>query len=146
MMLRLFEYLQRRLDAAPNSRRPMDAEEPLMKTMMQIFDGQVLMTHRSRHVQFLYFYVASLRPAWTEAFLTLLLQSAYSTSAPLHKRLISVAYLASFVARAKFLTTKYTLRTTQYLSMFAREQLQAAEGCVASGELSRPQLVLFVAA
>jgi len=60
------------------------------------------------------------------------------------KRVTSVQYLASFVARASFLTTAFALKTVRYMSSFARELLQAAEEHVAVGALSHPQLVLFL--
>jgi len=150
MMLRLFEFLQRRLDSpktvVPTSQVVcIQAEDHMFRLMLAILDHTVLTTHRTRHVQFLYFYIASLRPNWTELILTLLLQQSYAQDKPLHKRLICMSYLASFVSRAKFLTTKYTLRTTLYLARFAQSHLQAAEERINDGELTHPSVILFLA-
>jgi len=138
-MMLMFEYLQRRLTGAVG-----EAENRLAQSLLSVFEGTVLLTHRVRCVQFLWFYLASLRPAWAEAFLSVLLQTAYSPAHSLARRLISFAYLASFVSRGHFLTTKYALRTAQYVSTFAREHLQAAEHHVAKGELAHPQVLLFL--
>jgi len=138
-MMMVFEYLQRRL-AGPVG----DAENRFVSALLGIFENTVLLTHRARCVQFLWFYVVSLRPAWAEAFLSLLLHTAFSPCAAIPKRLISLAYLASFVARAKFLTKNFTLRTAQYVSTLAREHMQVAEGHLNAGERVHPQLVLFL--
>jgi len=140
-MMLMFEFLQRRLTGTVG-----EAEHQLAKSLFSVFEGSVLLTHRVRCVQFLWFYLASLRPAWAEAFLSVLLQTAYSPAHGMAKRVISFAYLASFVARAHFLTTKYALRTAQYVSAFTCEHLQTAEFHIAKGELSHPQVVLFLSA
>mmetsp|Transcript_76185 Transcript_76185/g.202283 ORF Transcript_76185/g.202283 Transcript_76185/m.202283 type:complete len:712 (-) Transcript_76185:66-2201(-) len=140
-MMLMFEFLQRRLTAAVS-----DAENQLAKSLFSVFEGTVLLTHKVRCVQFLWLYLASLRPAWAEAFLSVVLQIAYSPAHGMAKRVISFAYLASFVARAQYLTTKYALRTAQYISTFARETLPIAEAHIARGEASHPQVVLFLSA
>eukprot|EP00927_Polykrikos_kofoidii_P037361 TRINITY_DN31508_c0_g1_i1.p1 TRINITY_DN31508_c0_g1~~TRINITY_DN31508_c0_g1_i1.p1 ORF type:complete len:762 (-),score=139.29 TRINITY_DN31508_c0_g1_i1:173-2458(-) len=142
MMLRIFEFLQRRLD--PTGKNVGAVENQLVGTLLGIFEGHLLMTHKTRCVQFLYFYFTSLRPAWAEALLTKLLQIAYGVGQPPPKRMISMAYLASYVVRAKFLTTKYVLRTTQYLAAFSREQVQAAENRIVEGEVASSQVRLFL--
>lgn len=139
-MMMLFEYLQRHLAGSVG-----DAQHQLVAALFAIFESVVLLTHRARCVQFLWFYLASLRPDWTEAFLSLLLHTAFSANHAVPKRLISLAYLASFIARAKFLTRNFTLRTAQYISTLAREHLLLAESHLAAGgDKSHPQLLLFL--
>eukprot|EP00932_Pfiesteria_piscicida_P017906 SRR837773.4781.p1 GENE.SRR837773.4781~~SRR837773.4781.p1 ORF type:complete len:477 (-),score=159.23 SRR837773.4781:26-1456(-) len=139
-MMMVFEYLQRRLAGSGG-----DEQHELVASLFAIFESVVLLTHRARCVQFLWFYLASLRPAWTEAFLSLLLHTAFSPNHAVPKRLISLAYLASFIARAKFLTRNFILRTAQYVSTLAREHLVLAEGHVAAGgERSHPLLLLLL--
>lgn len=138
MMMLLFEFMQRHLAASVVN------SDHYVKTMLTIFENTVLLTHKSRCVQFIYFYITSLKPAWSEEFLSKLLIMAYSEAAAPPKRLLSVAYLASFIARASFLTTKYTARTTQYLCQFARENLPAVEHFISEGN-SNTQVVMFLA-
>lgn len=137
-MMMLFEWLQRNLDGGGES------ENQLVCSLMEMFESTVMLTHRARCVQFLWFYIVSLRPSWTEALLSLLLRTAFSPNTAIPKRLLSLAYLASFVARAKFLTTTFTLRTAQYVATLAREQMPHAEARVANGEMSHPHVLLFL--
>jgi len=140
-MMLMLEFLQKKLDRTVG-----EAENQLVKSLLSVFEGTVLLTHKVKCVQFLWFYLSSLRPAWAEAFLSVLLQTAYSPEYGNAKRVISFAYLASFVSRASFLTIKYALRTAQYVSTFTRENLQTAEFHMAKGDISHPQVVLFLSA
>lgn len=143
MMLCYFEFLEVHV-SKPGSEQVTPMEGRLVSAMIEVFRGTILLTHQSRFVQFLYFYLASLRPNWTEAVLSCCLTSAFSPTDPMPKRLISGAYLASFVARASFLTPQYALRTAQYLSQFAREQVQVVEGLVAARDLRNNKVALFL--
>mmetsp|Transcript_79264 Transcript_79264/g.164533 ORF Transcript_79264/g.164533 Transcript_79264/m.164533 type:complete len:726 (+) Transcript_79264:301-2478(+) len=139
-MMVLFEFLQRHLAGSVG-----DPQQQLVSTLFGIFESIVLLTHRARCVQFLWFYMVSLRPAWTEAFLTLLLHTAFSTNTAIPKRLISLAYLASFISRAKFVTKNFALRTAQYVATLARENQHAAESLSEAGNTGQhPQLMLFL--
>lgn len=138
-MLKVFEYMQRHLAGDVG-----ESENRLVHALFRIFETNILLTHQSRCVQFLWLYLASLRPAWSEAFLSLLLHTAYANDQTIPKRLIALGYLASFVARAKFLTKNFTLRTAQYVATLARENLQAAEAHLVSGEVRHPQALLFL--
>jgi len=140
IMMLIIEFLQRNLS---NAQIP--AENRFVRTLLTVFEGIVMLTTRVRCVQFLWFYLSSLRPAWTEAFLNVLLQTAYSPQHGMPRRLISFAYLASFVSRATFINDNYALRTAQYISTFARETMHLAEHHVVRGNMNHPQLVLFLA-
>lgn len=118
MMMVMFEFLQQHL-AGDKS-----AENGLMGALLRIFEACIMNTHRSRCVQFLVFYATSLKPAWTEEFLSLCLRSAYSPASSLPKRIVAFAYVASFVARAEWLPLRYAFRTTQYVCQFAREHIR----------------------
>merc|ERR1719188_1274999 len=141
MMGIFFEYLQRHLgDKEANS----EVEGFLVPALMNIFEGTIVQTTRARCVQFVWFYFASLRPAWAETLLSQLLVGAFSPNMAILRRLVSLGYLASFIARAKFLTTNFTLRTAQYVVALANEQLVAAEDHIANGHHSHPQVQLFL--
>jgi hypothetical protein len=140
VMMLVIEFLDRTL------RKPeVPIEHRLVRTSLSVFEGIVLLTHRVRCVQFLWFYLSSLRPAWSVAFLNILLQTAYSPQHGMPRRLISFAYLASFVSRATFINDNYASRTAQYISTFARENMHLAEHHVVCGNLTHPQLILFLA-
>ncbi|CAJ1417617.1 unnamed protein product [Effrenium voratum] len=126
-MMLFFEFLQRHLASQPKLPELHEHQTKMMMTLMGIFENAVLHTHKVRCVQFLWFYIASLRPNWAEAFLSLLLEVAYHAAQAPERRLLALSYLASFLARAQFLPCKYALKTVQYLAVLAREQFQAAE-------------------
>jgi len=119
--------------------------------MFGIFQTRVMPTYRSKYVQFLFFYLASLRVNWTESFLKDLLTTVYSQDQTLEKRLVALSYLASFVARAKFLTPLFGIKVVQYLTAFVMEIQEAAEKHAASRTRDdeekphHPMVRLFVA-
>lgn len=134
-MMLVFEFLQRHL-------APMDSKnDTLVVTLLGIFESAVMSTTQVKCVHFLWFYLASLRPSWTEAFLSMLLQIAFSPAETPERRSLALQYLASFLARAKFVTVKYAARTTQYLALLAREQMEAAER---GGEQTTPATLKLV--
>lgn len=127
MMMKVLEFLEQKLRMREPGREPGDDENALVKSLLGIFETHVLITYRSRYIQFLFFYISSLKPRWLEDFLTLLLQILYNVQASPVKRRMAAAYLGSFVCRASFATIRYTLQTTKYLVSFAREQLNSKE-------------------
>jgi len=88
---------------------------------------------------------------WTETFLKDLLTIVYSQDQTLEKRLVALSYLASFVARAKFLTPLFGIKVVQYLTAFVMEIQEAAEKHAASRTRDdeekphHPMVRLFVA-
>eukprot|EP00439_Symbiodinium_sp_Y106_P045696 s41_g5.t2 len=119
-----FEFMQKHLSIA----KVQDYNKSkLVVTLMHIFDGAVLHTHKVRCVQFLWFYLSNLDVTYAEAFLAVLLQVAYNPREMLERRILALWYVASFIVRSKDLTAQYALASTQHLSRLARELFQAAE-------------------
>lgn len=158
-MIHVFEFLQKLLDIAPGAGQAALAASKqaagqqagvsdghLIHTMWAIFDNYVLMTQKVRYVPFLYFYISSIRVSWMENFLILLLRTVHAPNVSLHKRIIALAYIASFLARAKFASTKYVVKTLQYVVQFAKEHMQAAESYMSASDYNKPQVSLFLAA
>merc|ERR1719487_1957783 len=125
MMMKVLEFLQRRLSKRENGIQV--DEHNLVKSLLEIFDTHVLTTYRSRYVQFLFFYISSLKPQWTEDFLTLLLRTLHNLQESPVKRRMAAGYLGSFVCRASFLTKNFSLQTTKYMVTFVLEQLNSRE-------------------
>jgi len=87
--------------------------------------------------------MSSLRPAFSEAYLTELIDSACSKlEATPGRRHLALAYTASLVARTAFLPIKYTLITAKWLIATTRELLEEAE----AGANGPDQIVLLLAA
>ncbi|ORZ35674.1 RNA polymerase I-specific transcription initiation factor RRN3-domain-containing protein [Catenaria anguillulae PL171] len=72
-------------------------------TVLSIFDRLILPTYKSRHTQFLLFYLASRDPAFTDVFLGMLAHKIMNTAEPTIVRMSAALYMASFVARANYL-------------------------------------------
>merc|ERR1719491_1039971 len=103
-MMLMFEFLQKGLPVGgvidPN-------ERGLVEMFMGIFESTVLPTHRTKYVQFLWFYIACCRPNWTEAYLSLVLRITYSPSHAAPTRSTAIAYCASYTSRASNLPAKF---------------------------------------
>jgi RNA polymerase I-specific transcription initiation factor RRN3 len=99
----------RQPNGAPDERRSRD----MFHFMLNVFERTVLPTFKSRHVQFLAFYMASLQPTLADQFLGLLFRPLVQfcqgldngrSATPSPNLLLSVTYIGAFVARAKFLS------------------------------------------
>lgn len=77
----------------------------LAATMLQCFDRHIIRTHKSSTTQFILFYLASAYPLFSDRFLGYLITKALDTSSTHMLRCSAAAYLASFVARAQFMTS-----------------------------------------
>jgi RNA polymerase I-specific transcription initiation factor RRN3 len=72
--------------------------------LVQVFEDRILLTHRSKFVQFLLFYLAGKSSSFGEAFAMALLRIFLDESVAHLRRQSSILYLASYLARAKFLS------------------------------------------
>ena len=80
-----------------------DKAERLSTQLMRIFEEKILMTHRSKFVQFVLFYFASRVPSFGSKFGTRLVKLFSDESAAHTKRQSAILYLASYSVRANFL-------------------------------------------
>ncbi|KAJ1553443.1 hypothetical protein HK405_007910, partial [Cladochytrium tenue] len=97
------------------------------ESLVRTFERTLLPTHKSRFSQFLVFYACSLSPVCTDRFLVLLAQKTFDTSQPNIIRISSSAYLASFVARAKYLEGTSVLQCVRILNGWALRYVDACE-------------------
>ncbi|KAK3717337.1 hypothetical protein QZH41_011568, partial [Actinostola sp. cb2023] len=68
-----------------------------------VYEKIILPTHASCHIHFVVFYICSLDQAFANSFLDLCWKKMENPNVPSILRQASAAYMASFVARAKFL-------------------------------------------
>lgn len=87
----------------------------LFHHMLHIFITITLRTFKSRYTQFIMFYLCSLNPRFTDAFLGVLFDALDSPSTPRISRISAAAYISSFVSRAKWLTDDQVRRITSLL-------------------------------
>lgn len=74
--------------------------------LLRSFDTTVLPTYRSRYTQFLLFWASQKSPRFSDQFCVSILEKALDNSRPQGTRQAAAAYIASFVARAKFMPQK----------------------------------------
>ena len=89
-------------------------KEILAATVLSIFDKQIIRTHKSSTTQFILFYLASAYPSFNDRYLGYLITKALDTSSTHMLRCSAAAYLASFIARAQFLSAS-DVATALYL-------------------------------
>lgn len=73
--------------------------------LLQIFGTVILPTHASQYVQYIMFYICSFKTAVAEAFIDWLWRKVTDPNIPCIIRRSSVAYIASFLVTANFVTT-----------------------------------------
>eukprot|EP01103_Thecamoeba_quadrilineata_P019285 TRINITY_DN773_c0_g1_i1.p1 TRINITY_DN773_c0_g1~~TRINITY_DN773_c0_g1_i1.p1 ORF type:complete len:311 (+),score=62.53 TRINITY_DN773_c0_g1_i1:198-1130(+) len=83
---------------------------------LKIFDAAILLTHRCKIVQFLLFYVSHLKPDYTISFIGYLLSKFEQPSMTIITRASALSYLASFLARAKYVKLATIKQTLSFLS------------------------------
>lgn len=82
--------------------------------VLQIFETVILPTHASQYVQYIMFYICSFKAAVMEAFIDWLWRKASDPNEPSIIRQSSVAYIASLVVTATFITTGYIFSNMKF--------------------------------
>lgn len=96
----------------------------LFRTLLDIFDRQLLRTFKTRNTQFLLFFLCSLDPASSDHFIGVLLGRAlYETEAVAVTRVAAAGYVASFISRAKFVDATMTRKVVTHLCRFLEGQM-----------------------
>ncbi|KAI9220862.1 RNA polymerase I-specific transcription initiation factor RRN3-domain-containing protein [Blastocladiella britannica] len=99
----------------------------LFATVIRLFDRHILPTYKSRHTQFVVFYLAAQDPQFTDLFLGLLGNKIVSIAEPAIVRMSAALYMASFVARANYLPHPHVVGCFQLLVQWARAFVEANE-------------------
>ncbi|KAA1084229.1 hypothetical protein PGT21_021731 [Puccinia graminis f. sp. tritici] len=106
-----------------------DDREAMFNLLLSNFESSILRTRRTRHVQFIMFWYASLEPAFADSLLaTLVERGLYDTddnSLPVATRVAAVSYIASLISRAKYIDKHVTRHVVSLLC--ARLELGLAE-------------------
>ena len=101
-----------------------------LDTLLAQFDSIILPTYRSRHTQFLLFHFAQTTPRLVDIFIGILLRTAFDKSCAAIIRQASAAYLASFVARGKHVSTSIVRDVFDYIAgQLSQLRTQHIPGC-----------------
>ncbi|KAG9417040.1 DNA independent RNA polymerase I transcription factor [Aphanomyces cochlioides] len=117
LMLATFSYLESELATSTH----------LFAYLLKSFDQSILNTHRSKYPQFLIFYVAKHSIDHQEHFLSQLISVSLDTKVPPVTRLSCSSYLASYVARAKYLSITAIKHTLFHLLRHIHNQVDILE-------------------
>ena len=98
MLVLLVEFIQAKIEKGG------DLLNRLAHQWLAVFEEKILLTHRSKFVQFVMFYFASKVVRFRDAFGTSLLRLFLDESAAHLRRQSAILYLASYLARANFIS------------------------------------------
>eukprot|EP00644_Phytophthora_capsici_P015658 jgi/Phyca11/529517/estExt2_fgenesh1_pm.C_PHYCAscaffold_440022 len=136
MMLVMFEHIEQ--SAASSSSAPESSEgfavteekdvdvrqaALIFKYLLKVFEHSILNTHRSKYPQFLLFYVCRMDPQFQDVFISQLLATSLDPHTPPTTRQSCGAYLASFLARAKYISVAYLQKALYHLLKWLHDQM-----------------------
>ena len=101
--------------------------EPLVESLFDIHVSHVLPTFNILHTQFLYLYLGSLAPDLSVKYLTRNWKVFTNPNQPSIIRQTAMAYIASYLARAKCVTASLVLSYLDRLSVWALDYLRTRE-------------------
>ncbi|GAA5959051.1 hypothetical protein JCM3765_006322 [Sporobolomyces pararoseus] len=108
----------------PPSAEQLERRTTLFRTLLDIFDRTLLRTFKTRNVQFVLFYLCSRDTSASDHFVGVLLGRAlFDVDAPSVTRVAAAGYVASFVARAKFVDAAMTRKVVRHLCQYLEGQM-----------------------
>lgn len=115
-----------------NKTSPLDVHKAatVFRYLLKVFERSILNTHRSKYPQFLLFYVCRLDPQFQDVFLSQLLATSLDSRVPPVTRHSCGAYLASFLARAKYLSVAYIEKALYHLLQWMHAQMDAYDAAL----------------
>ncbi|KAE9340094.1 hypothetical protein PF008_g11251 [Phytophthora fragariae] len=131
MMLVMFEHIEQcsasseTVTDASNGEKDVDVRQAalIFKYLLKVFEHSILNTHRSKYPQFLLFYVCRVDPQFQDVFISQLLSSSLDPHTPPTTRQSCGAYLASFLARAKYISVAYLQKALYHLLKWLHDQM-----------------------
>jgi RNA polymerase I-specific transcription initiation factor RRN3 len=140
MMLVMFEHIEQFAASSSPTSAPSDTEAGdgekdvdvrqaalIFKYLLKVFEHSILNTHRSKYPQFLLFYVCRLDPQFQDVFISQLLASSLDPQTPPTTRQSCGAYLASFLARAKYIPVAYLQKALYHQMKWLHDQMDVYE-------------------
>ena len=118
MLVLMFDFIERACSPEAG-----DAEraQQIFDSLLAAFETSLLHTYKCKCTQFLLFYCCSFNAAFACTFVQVLLTQLRSEQLHTEARIASAAYLASFVARARFLPLEAALDAVGELLAWASE-------------------------
>lgn len=95
----------------------------VFKFLLKVFEHSILNTHRSKYPQFLLFYVCRMDPQFQDVLISQLLAASLDPQVPPVTRHSCGAYLASLLARAKYISVAYIQKALYHLLKWMHDQM-----------------------
>lgn len=121
-MDRMMEFIERRASSQESCRA-----DHMFRILLRLFDNHILPTHNTHHVQFLMFYFCSFKQSYVEYFITHLWKHVCNPNISTPMRQASVGYIASMLARAKFVSISLLKSTLQEFSSWLHHYMQETD-------------------
>lgn len=99
----------------------------LFREFLSIFDRVILPVHGCNHVQFILFYICSLNPCSCEVFLDHLWRKAQDPNTSVILRQTCMAYIASLLARARYIPLATVMATMQSIVPWINSYIRQRE-------------------
>ncbi|XP_039950355.1 RNA polymerase I-specific transcription initiation factor RRN3 [Bactrocera tryoni] len=142
-MEKMFNFLDTRNPYALNATAEQRMQlNKFWKVLLTAFDNVILPSHNTHHVQFLLFYHSSFKNTIAEAFLQSLWDKIKNPNVSAVIRQAAVGYIASFLARAKFLPLHILKYYLKELCDWAHQYIQRCDQYRQNGSL-KANIVFF---
>lgn len=99
----------------------------IFNTLTSLFRTHILPTYYTRSVQYLMFHVSQQQPELMDAFLVTLIDISFSPNEAMEKKIKSLQYIGSFIARAKRLTRTQIIFVASYLTSWMNKYVLERE-------------------
>lgn len=136
MMLKLFEYIQ---SNCYSKDKELDWEtcRTIYKDLLFIFDKYILHTYGSSHVQFLLFYICSMKPMLAEGFLDYLWKRFTNPASCAVTRQICSYYIGSLLSRAKYISLNTCVASIQLMVIWTHNYINRTSNNYSNFDLHR---------
>ncbi|XP_023296481.2 RNA polymerase I-specific transcription initiation factor RRN3 [Lucilia cuprina] len=146
-MLKLFKFLEVKSEQTPNAtdnerQQKLANSLKFLKILIKAFDEVILPIHNTHHVQFVIFYFCSLKQSLAETFLASLWDKIRNPNCSAVIRQTSVGYMASFLARSKFISVNILKHYLKELCSWAHQYIQGCDQYRSNGSL-KANIVFF---
>ncbi|XP_034942157.1 RNA polymerase I-specific transcription initiation factor RRN3 [Chelonus insularis] len=127
----------------PNNALNMENVKKIYLELLQIFEKTILPTYASHHVQFIMFYICSVKTAVAEAFLNWLWHKVSNPNVPSIIRQSAVAYIASLLARANFIPIDLLTSLLQKMGKWIHSYIAAQDSLESANSDIRVHAVFY---
>ncbi|CCF57951.1 hypothetical protein KAFR_0D03030 [Kazachstania africana CBS 2517] len=88
----------------------------IFNTLITLFKTHILPTYYTRSIQYIMFHISQQQPELMDSFLVTLIDTSFSTNETSEKKIKSLQYLGSYIARAKRLSRQQIVFVASYIT------------------------------